>query len=279
MADDNKTPDPKQTSGTRQGARKTKARPASATAKDATADAKAKAKSAAEEARRGASGVAEEARQTASQVADDATEAVSELAASASEQIQEAAAEQKEAAAERVLRIADAVDRAGGELDREIPFVGDYVHRTARELKTVGTTVRDRDLRELVGVTQDFARRQPALFAGVAGLIGFAAVRFVMASTTNGAEGYGSASGGSTLGGSRQGGGRGEAALQAALREADGSAADGPSGDPGGVAPRAPNVDFDALEEGDPDREDVTRADAQGEARTGDSDDLGKAKP
>lgn len=218
-----------------------------AASKNTKSKAGTKAKAAANEARKGAQGVANEAKAAASQVSRDATEAAQDLAASASEQIQEAAAERKQQAADRVLRIAEAVDNAGSELDREIPFVGEYVHRAADEIETVGRTVRDRDVGELVDVAQDFARRQPALFAGVVGLAGFAAVRFVMASASRSASSGGQLqltdrSGGASYGGGQGGtsGGRGEAGLRAALAAAESDPH--PSGDPGGVDPEAPTL-------------------------------------
>ena len=168
-----------------------------------------------------------------------------------------------------MLRIADAVDRAGGELDREIPFVGDYVHRAADELETVGRAVRQRDVDELVGVAQDFARRQPAIFAGVVGLAGFAAVRFVMASAQRSASGSGGQrSFGSYRGEQRSEGSHGgEAAMRAALGESTGHA----SGDPGGVAPEAPGLGLDDPRQSDGDE----RAAQGGTERTGSSDDSG----
>ena len=39
--------------------------------------------------------------------------------------------------------------------------------------------MRERDVRELVGEVQDFARKQPTLFFGGAVILGFAALRFL----------------------------------------------------------------------------------------------------
>jgi hypothetical protein len=46
-------------------------------------------------------------------------------------------------------------------------------------MQGVADTVRERDVRELVGEVQDFARRQPTLFFGGAVVLGFAALRFL----------------------------------------------------------------------------------------------------
>jgi hypothetical protein len=87
--------------------------------------------------------------------------------------------EQKSAGADYLSGIAQAVHRAAGEFDRDIPQAAQYIHSAAEQMESFASAVRDRDPRELVGEVQDFARRQPALFFGGAMLLGFAALRFV----------------------------------------------------------------------------------------------------
>lgn len=202
-------------------------------AKRAAEAAKADAKAAGAQARKAEEGVADTARRNASEMATEATEKAQELAATASEQLQGAVERQKAEGAERAHRIAQAIERAGDDLGEEIPVVGDYVRRAAHEIDTLADAVRERDPAELLGVAQDFARRQPALFAGVTGLVGFAAVRFLTASAPAG----GTASG-SDYGGQRTIGSDSKSDLDAAL--APGGSEAPASGDPGGVAPGAP---------------------------------------
>ena len=46
--------------------------------------------------------------------------------------------------------------------------------------------MREKDVRQLVGEVQDFARRQPTLFFGGAVLLGFAALRFLKSAPPSG---------------------------------------------------------------------------------------------
>ena len=211
-------------------------------AKRAAKAAKADAKAAGAQARKAEEGVADTARRNASEMATEATEKAQELAATASEQLQGAVERQKAEGAERAHRIAQAIERAGDDLGEEIPVVGDYVRRAAHEIDTLAEAVRERDAGELLGVAQDFARRQPALFAGVTGLLGFAAVRFLTASAPAGGTRAG-------YGGRRAIGAGGRSELDAAL--APGGATAPSSGDPGGVAPEAPGFGSSATKTGE----------------------------
>jgi hypothetical protein len=44
--------------------------------------------------------------------------------------------------------------------------------------------IRDKSVDQLIGMAQDFGRKQPAAFIGAAALLGFVASRFVMASAS-----------------------------------------------------------------------------------------------
>ena len=218
-------------------------------AKRAAESAKADAKATGAEAQKSAKGVADAARRAASDVASEATGAAQDLAATASEQLQGAVERQKAEGAERARRIAKAIERAGDDLGKEIPVVGDYVRRAAHEIDALADAVRERDPAELVGVVRDFARRQPALFAGVTGLLGFAAVRFLTASASAGGTVSGSGSG---MGGSGRVaiGADDRSDLDAALAPGGSSAPS--SGDPGGVAPEAPGFGTSTSKTSDP---------------------------
>jgi hypothetical protein len=49
--------------------------------------------------------------------------------------------------------------------------------------------LRKRDLNELLGSVQDFARRQPTAFLGATVLVGFAAMRFLKSATSQSSGG------------------------------------------------------------------------------------------
>ena len=93
--------------------------------------------------------------------------------------------EQKNATANYLGRVAHVVERAAGEFDSEMPQAAQYVHNAASQIETVANAVRQRDIRELVGEVQDFARRQPTLFFGGAIVLGFAAIRFLKSSASS----------------------------------------------------------------------------------------------
>ena len=112
-----------------------------------------------------------------------ATDAAKDLASEAGDKLRSVVEEQKTAGADFVGGMAGAIRRAANEFDREIPQAAHYVRRAAEQIETVSDAVRRRDLTELVGNVQDFARRQPTAFLGATVLAGFAAVRFLKSST------------------------------------------------------------------------------------------------
>lgn len=108
--------------------------------------------------------------------------AAMDLATGATAKVQSAVNNQKSAGADYIASIAQAVDRAAGEFDQQIPQAAHYIRQAAGQLEHVADAVRERDMRELVGEVQDFARRQPTLFFGGAVILGFAALRFFKSS-------------------------------------------------------------------------------------------------
>jgi hypothetical protein len=52
----------------------------------------------------------------------------------------------------------------------------------ADNAEKLSAAIRDNDVDQLLGMAQDFGRRQPVAFMGAAALLGFAASRFVTAS-------------------------------------------------------------------------------------------------
>jgi len=125
-----------------------------------------------------ASEVTRDAQEVASQLAGKAREGLSD----AKEQLRSTAEEQKDAGADRIKHIAGAVSRAADALEGEIPEAAHYVRRAAKELGDVSEAVKRRDVNELIGMVQDFARRQPTAFIGASVIAGFAAVRFLKTS-------------------------------------------------------------------------------------------------
>jgi transcriptional regulator of heat shock response len=123
--------------------------------------------------------VAQSAAETVKTQADNIRESARELASDAGEKMKAVVADQKMAGADYVSNFAQMVRRASFEFDSQMPQAGHYLRKAAAQIDSASTALRSRDVSELVGEVQDFARKQPAAFFGAAVLAGFAAVRFV----------------------------------------------------------------------------------------------------
>src|SRR4030095_7174054 len=106
------------------------------------------------------------------------TESAKAVRGDAGERLRASVQEQKAAGADYVGNVANIVRRTAYEFDTDIPQAGHYIRKAAAQLENVSQAMRNRDMSEIVGNVQDFARKQPTAFFGAAVLIGFAAVRF-----------------------------------------------------------------------------------------------------
>ena len=132
-----------------------------------------------------ASEITDTVSRTAKDQASELGSAAKELASDAAGKVTTAMNHQKTAGADYIGSIAQAVHRAAGEFDGEVPQAAKYIRQAADQLEGVANAVRERDMRELVGEVQNFARRQPTLFFGGAMLLGFAALRFLKSSSSS----------------------------------------------------------------------------------------------
>lgn len=136
-----------------------------------------------------AGALVDEAKSAAGKVADEAKEQVASLADRAKEEVDAAsgkvksmAADQKDLLAAQVGGVADAMDRAASELETNNGASAQYARMIADNAEKLSSTIRENNVDQLLGMAQDFGRKQPALFVGAAALLGFAASRFVLAS-------------------------------------------------------------------------------------------------
>jgi hypothetical protein len=111
--------------------------------------------------------------------AGNLTEQAKEVASDAGEKLRATVTEQKAAGADYVGNVANIIRRTAYEFDSDIPQAGHYIRKAAAQLENVSDAMRNRDMSEIVGNVQDFARKQPTAFFGAAVLLGFAAVRFL----------------------------------------------------------------------------------------------------
>ena len=139
-----------------------------AKAKDAVRDIKAKAANLSD-------GVTRTAKDAGSQLG----EAAQNLASTAKEKVDDAVAQRKSLGADYIGSIAQATSRAANEFDADVPQAAQYIRQASEQIQGVADTIRNRDVRELVGEVQNFARQQPTLFFGGAVVLGFAALRFL----------------------------------------------------------------------------------------------------
>ena len=86
------------------------------------------------------------------------------LAADAQSKVQQTVNEQKSAGADYIGNIAQAIHRAAGEFEGDVPQAAQYIRKAAGQIETVANAVRNRDVRDLVGEVEQFARRQPPFF-------------------------------------------------------------------------------------------------------------------
>jgi hypothetical protein len=146
--------------------------------------------------------LAKSATDTVKTQAANLTESAKDVAADATEKLRTSLQDQKAAGADYVGNVANMIRRSAYEFDTDLPQAGHYIRKAAAQLENVSEAVRNRDVSEIVGNVQQFARRQPTAFFGAAVLLGFAAVRFLKSGSANSntPKQFSSNSGGRTAG-------------------------------------------------------------------------------
>jgi hypothetical protein len=125
----------------------------------------------------------EEAKGAVREAAETARRQGSRLAAEASGIAGEAWRERREAAAGEIGSVAGALRQSAETLrSDEHGLTARYVSEAADGLQRLSEAVRGRDVRDLIGEVEDFARRQPAVFLGGAVAAGFVLSRFLKSS-------------------------------------------------------------------------------------------------
>jgi gas vesicle protein len=104
------------------------------------------------------------------------------FASQAADKLKDTVDDQKNAGAEYVGSLAETMRRAAREFDKDLPIAGTYIRKAAAQVETVSDSIRTGNFNDLLRETQDFARRQPTAFLGLAVLAGFGAVRFLKSS-------------------------------------------------------------------------------------------------
>lgn len=96
----------------------------------------------------------------------------------------EMAADQKNMIARKLGAVAEALEKVGAEMENgKEADLGRYARQFGSSARQIASDIKDRDMSEVVSMAEDYGRRQPLAFLGFAALAGFAASRFVTAST------------------------------------------------------------------------------------------------
>jgi uncharacterized phage infection (PIP) family protein YhgE len=122
--------------------------------------------------------------ETLSHVADQAREQGSNLASQATERVRGLVGQQIASGADLVGEVARAAQSLAGQLENTTPQIARMMRTAAGSAETFSHDMRDKSVDELMELTSDFARKQPALFIGAAMTAGFVLARFVKASAT-----------------------------------------------------------------------------------------------
>jgi hypothetical protein len=124
----------------------------------------------------------DEARGKAGARRERSTSVVAEFVDAARTAAESLLEDQKRQIADRVGGIAQALHSAAHSLDHsQNRLIARYVEEAADKVEDISRTVRERRWSELVTDTEDFARRQPALFVLGAVAAGFLVERFLWA--------------------------------------------------------------------------------------------------
>jgi len=138
-----------------------------------------------------ASALADTAQADLSHIADEVKEQAAALGEEARSQLADVtdkakgmAADQKDLLVNQLDGVTGALKKAAGDLETNGDAGGRYVRMLADGADKLVSTVRDNDIDQIIGIAQDFGRKQPVAFMGAAALLGFVASRFVMASAS-----------------------------------------------------------------------------------------------
>src|SRR5436309_13348785 len=139
--------------------------------------------------------LAQDVKEQAKSLASDAKEQAKDAANQARDHVQTLVGQQKDQAADRLHTLADALREAGRKLNegQQAGDLGQYADRAAQQVERLSAYLRDRELRDFVRDTENFARRRPEGFLGGTLIAGLMLARFLRASTPD--QGTGSRSG------------------------------------------------------------------------------------
>lgn len=139
--------------------------------------------------REDAGAIAETAKADFESIKTEAETEISALADEGKRQLGEAidkakglATEQKNLFADQLEGIAGAVSKVASELESQDAATAGYARTIADGVDRFSRTLKERDVDGLIGMAEQFGRKQPGAFMAAAAIAGFAASRFLVAS-------------------------------------------------------------------------------------------------
>lgn len=105
----------------------------------------------------------------------------------ASDHAKEAVSGQKNVLAGKMSGVAAAISKVADELEQgDDRDLGKLARNIGTSMKSFSDDIHDRSLGQIAAMTEDFGRKQPLAFLGVAAIAGLAASRFLIASSAHG---------------------------------------------------------------------------------------------
>lgn len=128
--------------------------------------------------------VKEQVKQGAGQAVQQGQQYAGQAAELIGTRVKGAAGQQKDALATGINDIASILKQNNDSFRQQGigVFAAPYIDQAVQKLTEVGTTIQGKDVDEVIRDTERFARVQPAVFLGLAALIGFVAARFLKSS-------------------------------------------------------------------------------------------------
>jgi len=123
--------------------------------------------------------VKQQVSEVAGQVKEQAVQLKDQVAETATSKLED----QKTQATSSLGNVSDAIRQTGDQLrSNDQETIAQYVDRAAEQLDQFTGYLRSRDMRQIVGDVEAFARREPALFLGGAFVLGLFGARFLKSS-------------------------------------------------------------------------------------------------
>lgn len=133
--------------------------------------------------REGESGMDRSLQQAVREDLDELRQYADERTEEAKQAVSRIAEDDKNLAARQLSSVATALEKVGGELEQsDQRALGRYAKQMGSSFQGLARDIEGRDLGEIAGMAEDFGRKQPLAFLGMAAIAGLAASRFLTAS-------------------------------------------------------------------------------------------------